>query len=68
MKRYKLNKVNTSHQLSDEEIIRYKNFSRLHHQYDKITKRPAKPLYKNPIAFFILVLIILLALLLSGEI
>lgn len=67
MKKYKLNKDLKKEQLSDEEILKYKDFSRLTHHYDKVTKRPSKPLYKNPYMFFVLVLIILLALLLAGE-
>lgn len=67
MKKYKLNKSNTKKPLSEEEISGFKDFNSLQKQYNEITK-PGKPLYKRPFLFFILVLIILLALLLSGEI
>lgn len=67
MKKYKLNKEAKNEQISDEEIYKYKDFSRLTHHYDRVTKRPKKPLYKNPIMFFVLVLIILLMLILAGE-
>lgn len=67
MKKYKLNKTPKKQSLSDDEVVKYKNFTDLHQQYNMITK-PGKPLYKRPIMFFVLVLIILLALLLSGEI
>ncbi|MFN3341964.1 MAG: hypothetical protein ACK40M_04660 [Flavobacteriales bacterium] len=67
MKKYKLHKENNGQQISDEEMMKYQDFSRLKHQYDTVTKRPKKPLYKNPYMFFVLVLIILLALLLAGE-
>ena len=46
-----------------EQIKRQKDFSRLHHDYEKITKRGNKPLYQDP-KLFVLILIIGILLLL----
>ncbi|MBX7095750.1 MAG: hypothetical protein K1X56_13595 [Flavobacteriales bacterium] len=67
MKKYSIHKEEKGKAMSDEEILGYKDFSRLHHRYEEVTKRPKQPLYKNPYLFFVLVLIILLALMLAGE-
>lgn len=63
MKKYKLNKDNT--QPSDDTINRYKDFGKVSHRFESLTRRP-KPLYKNPKVFLALVLIALLAWLLSS--
>lgn len=44
---------------------RYKDFSKLSHEYDNYLKRQKKPLYKNKKSFFILLLIILIVYLIS---
>lgn len=46
---------------SKEQIDRYKDFSRLHHDYERLTKRGKKPLYRDP-KLFMLIFIILLML------
>lgn len=66
-KKYKINKNLKDDQLSEEEILKHKSFSKLRSKYDKVTKRPQTPLYKNPIAFIVLVIVILILLLLFGE-
>jgi hypothetical protein len=61
MKKFKLNTKNKSTEPSPEQIERQKDFSRLHHQYEVLTKRGKKPIYKDPkrLLFFILIGIIL---------
>lgn len=66
MKKYKINKEQDQ-ELSDQEISQYKDFGKLRANYDAITKRSVKPLYKRPIYFFILILVILLLFLILGE-
>lgn len=46
-----------------EQMVRYKDFATLSHQYERLAKRPKKPLYKDP-KLFILILIIALMFLL----
>lgn len=65
MKKYKVIKENKK--LSDGEIAKFRDFSALTQSYQRATKRPKEPLYKNKWMFIALVIIILLALWISGE-
>ncbi len=67
MTKYKLNNDASPSVPSDQEIESTKDFGKLRANYDKVTKRPTQPLYKNPIAFFVLVIVIIILLLLTGE-
>ena len=66
MKKYKL--IKESQPLTDKEVETFKSFSGLTEQYQRATKRPSQPIYKNKWAFIALVIIILLLLIMSGEI
>lgn len=66
MKKYKLIKENRP--LTDKEVEAFKSFSGLTEQYQRATKRPRQPIYKNKWAFIALVIIILLTLIITGEI
>lgn len=52
---------------SDAELARYRDAKRLVHAYEKSVRRPRRPLYRDPKAFLVLLLIVLLAWLLSGD-
>ncbi len=58
--------VNTDKQKitpTDEQIKRQKDFARLHHEYERLTKRGKKPLYQDPklwMLLFILGLVLFL--------
>jgi hypothetical protein len=54
-------------QPSDEEIARFRDARRLVHAYEKAVRRPQRPLYRDPKAFFVLLVIVLLAWLFSGD-
>lgn len=54
MKKFILNKDNKELNPTDEQIKRQKDFSRLHHDYEKLTKRSKRPLYKDPKLFMLL--------------
>jgi hypothetical protein len=65
MRSYKINKDNQE-QLPDKATIeKYKDFSKLSHEYDRLTKRLKVPLYRDKKMFLILLLIVLIAYLLS---
>ncbi len=64
MKEYKLNK--DYKEPTQEDVRKYKDFGKLSHAYENMTKRP-KPLYKNPKVFLALVIIALLAWLIAEE-
>lgn len=66
MKKFVVNKSRQKTEPSEEQIRRQKDFSRLHHEYERLTKRGEKPLYRDPKLFlllFLLGLILLLAIL-----
>jgi len=48
-----------------EQMRKYKNFSQIKANYDKTTKRPKKPLYKDKRFFLGLLIIVIIAYLLS---
>lgn len=67
MRKFSLNtdKKNTSP--TDEQIKRQKDFARLHHEYEKLTKRGKKPLYRDPKLFMLLFIIGMVLLLMFLE-
>ena len=65
MRKFEVNKDKKQKLPTKEEMAKYKDFARLSHEYDNVIKRPKKPLYKDKRMFFILLLIVLLAYLLS---
>lgn len=66
MKKYQLQKGKLR-ELKEEDISRHKNFKRLRANYEQLTKRPRKPLYKDPKALLGLLFIILILWLLLEE-
>lgn len=60
MKKYKLNK-DKREELSEEEIRKYKDFGKLVYNYQRAGKPLyKKPLYKDPKAFLVILIIALL--------
>lgn len=57
MKKYQLNKDKKPSLPSKEAMDKQKDFGKLFHQYENFTKRPKKPIYKDPKYFFFLLLI-----------
>lgn len=64
MRKFELNKNQEKIEPTKEQISRNKDFSRLHHQYEKVTKKGKVPLYRNPkmLIFWILMAVILFLL------
>ncbi len=63
MRKFTLNTEKTDLSPTEAQIKRQKDFSRLHHDYEKLTKRGKKPLYKDPktlLLFFIIGLVLYL--------
>ena len=48
-------------------MVRYKDFASLSHKYERLAKRPKKPLYKDPKLFLLLLIIGLMFLLVFLE-
>lgn len=65
MKKYKINKDKKSPDITDEQIMKYKNFDSLFVSYKNITKRQKIPIYKNKKIFLFLILLALVAYVLS---
>lgn len=65
MKKYKVNRNNSTDLPSAETIAKYKNFGQLSHEYDKLVKRPKVPIYRDKKMFLVLLLIVLVAFLLA---
>jgi len=65
MKKYKINKDKKSPELTDEKIMKYKNFDSLFVSYKDITKRQKIPIYKNKKIFLFLILLAFVAYILS---
>ncbi len=61
MRKFKLNTDKKDLTPTEAQIKRQKDFSRLHHDYEKLTKRGKKPLYRDPklFIFFVLLAVIL---------
>ncbi|MEJ6617515.1 MAG: hypothetical protein QNL61_11480 [Crocinitomicaceae bacterium] len=67
MKKFILNKEKTDLNPTDVQIKRQKDFSRLHHEYEKVTKRSKRPLYKDPKLFMLLFILGLVLFLMFYE-
>jgi hypothetical protein len=68
MRKFKVNTTAKPKEPSREQMARYKDFATISHQYDRITKRPKKPLYKDPKLFLLLLVlgIVMLLIFLEG--
>ncbi len=67
MRKFTLNKEAKKKEPTREQINRYKDFSRLSHDYERIVKRPKKPIYKDPKLFLYLLLLGLILYLMYFE-
>ena len=65
MKKYKLNKDTKLRSPSSQKMEKQKDFGKLYHEYENFTKRPKKPIYKDPKYFFFLLILVVLAYLIS---
>ena len=68
MRAYKVNRKPDQKIPSKETIEKYKDFSRLSHAYDRYTKKPKLPLYKDKKMFLFILIVALLAYLIAESI
>jgi hypothetical protein len=69
MRKFTINKDQKELTPTEEQIKRQKDFTRLHHDYEKIVKRGKKPLYRDPKMFLLILLLgIIFLLMFLGEI
>jgi len=67
MRKFSVNTDKKKTTPTDEQIKRQKDFARLHHEYENLTKRGKKPLYKDPKLFMLLFIIGLVLFLMFME-
>ncbi|TNF46864.1 MAG: hypothetical protein EP305_09700 [Bacteroidetes bacterium] len=67
MRKFSIHKENKELEPSEEQIRRHKDFSRLHHDYERLTKRGKKPIYQDPKLYMLLVLIGIILLIIFLE-
>lgn len=63
MRKFSINRKKKNHEPTDEQIKRQKDFSRLHHDYERLTKRGKKLIYKDPKLYLLIILIGIILLL-----
>lgn len=64
MRKFKRTSGTNPTEPTKEQMARYKDFATLSHQYERIAKRPKKPIYKDPKLFLFLLIIGIIFLLL----
>lgn len=57
MRKFSINKEKKDLEPTEAQIKRQKDFSRLHHEYERLTKRGKKPIYRDPKLYLLIVLI-----------
>lgn len=67
MRKFKVNNDAQPKEPTKEQMVRYKDFATISHRYDRIAKRPKRPLYKDPKLFLLLLIIGIVILLLFLE-
>ena len=67
MRKFVRNSEKKKTEPTEAQIKRQKDFSRLHHEYERLHKRGKKPLYKDPKLFILLVLLGIIMLLVILE-
>lgn len=67
MRKFKVNTTAKPKEPTKEQMVRYKDFATISHQYQRITKRPKKPLYKDPKLFLLLLVLGIVILLIFLE-
>lgn len=67
MRKFKLNSEQKKIEPSKEQIQRHKDFSRLSHEYERLTKRGKKPIYRDPKLWMLLFIIALVMYLVFFE-
>lgn len=68
MKKYQLNTEKKSITPTPKSVEAKKDFGKLFHEYEKYTKPPKKPIYKDPKFFFFLLIVALVAYIIFTEV
>jgi hypothetical protein len=57
MRKFSIHREKKEIEPTDEQIKRHKDFARLHHDYERLTKRGKKPVYRDPKLYLLIVII-----------
>ena len=57
MRKFVVNRTDKKIEPTKEQINRHKDFARLHHDYERLTKRSKKPIYRDPKLWMLLFII-----------
>ena len=57
MRKFSIDRTNKEKEPTKEQIARQKDFSRLHHDYEKLSKRSKKRLYQDPKLWMLLFIV-----------
>lgn len=67
MRKFTINNEKKSDEPTKEQLARNNDFTSLSHRYERLTKRPKKPIYKDPKLFLFLFLLGIIFLVLFLE-
>jgi hypothetical protein len=67
MRKFKIQTEDLPIEPSVQQIQQHKNVERLYHDYERLTKRGKKPIYRDPKLYLLVVLIGIVVLLLLFE-
>ena len=67
MRKFSVNRKKKEIEPSDAQIKRHKDFARLHHSYETLTKRSKIPIYRNTKLYVLVVLIAVILFLIFFE-
>ena len=57
MRKFSIHREKKEIEPTDEQIKRHKDFARIHHEYERLTKRGKKPVYRDPKLYLLAVII-----------
>jgi hypothetical protein len=57
MRKFSIHREKKEIEPTDEQIKRHKDFARIHHDYERLTKRGKKPVYRDPKLYLLIVII-----------
>jgi hypothetical protein len=57
MRKFSIHREKKEIEPTDEQIKRHKDFARIHYEYERLTKRGKKPVYRDPKLYLLAVII-----------
>lgn len=57
MRKFSINREKKDLEPSEEQLNRHKEFSRLHHEYERLTKRGEKHIFRDPKLYLLIFIV-----------